>query len=302
MNARVTLTAIVALLLLATSCGAPAPTARPAPTAAPPLPAAGNATGDAAARVNGQAIPMAVYQAQLQAALASFAAQPGVDIESPDVQAALRQQVLEMLIDQALVDQGAARLGVVVDEAEVGAEVERVRSATQGDFAAWLQANGYTEESFRAQARSDLLGAAVRDLVTKDAAGKVEQVHLRQILVETEAQARAVRDELRQDPEAFATLAQARSIDESSRAAGGDLGFVPRGLLPLSVEEVAFALATGQVSEPVQSAFGWHILKLEARDPARDVPQEMLGAVRQEMFMRWLDGERGKATIERLVK
>jgi len=169
MRASVAGAAVLALLLVALGCtGGPAPAAT---TAAP---------GAVAAVVNGRAIPMALYQAQLQAALASFAPEPGLDPSSSEVQAALRDQVLEMLIDQALAEQAAERMGIRVDEAQVSAEVERIRSQAGSDLAAWLEANGYTEDTLRDQVRSELLGAAVRDQVTKDVPGGAGDVRLRQ--------------------------------------------------------------------------------------------------------------------------
>lgn len=297
MKATVTLIATLTLLLLVAGCAGGEPSRAPEQ----PLPAATDGPGEVAAMVNGRAIAYDLFEAQLQAAVASFA-QPGLDANAADVQAALRAQVLELLIDQSLVDQAAERMGIVVDDAQVAAEVEHIRGQAAGSFSDWLQANGYTEETFRAQVRSDLLGAAVRDRVTQGVAARAEQVHLRQILVAEEAQARALADQLRESPSGFEALAREHSLDESSRDSGGDLGYLPRGILPPSVEEVAFALEPGEVSEPVPSHLGWHILRLEARDPARDIPPEMLGALRHQAFLQWLDEERAGAAIERFIE
>lgn len=281
----------------------PLPTSPPVATQTPGA-VAKTPTAAVAAMVNGQPIPMATYQAQLATAIASFSQQPGFDPKSAEGQAALaalRAQVLDWLIDQALIDQAAAREGIRVTDAQVEAEVERVRGSNPSGFAAWLEQNGFTEESFRAQTRSDLLGAAMRDRVTRDVPTRAEQVHVRHILVDTEAQARSLLDRLRKGGTTFEALARQHSKDEASRAQGGDLGFVARGILAESVEQVAFAMVPGQISDPVQSPFGWHLVQVVARAPARDIPPEMLATLRQEAFMRWLEGEREKARIERYV-
>ena len=73
---------------------------------------------------------------------------------------------------------------------------------------------------------------------------------------------------LRQEIEAgadFADLAAVVSDDEGSAAQGGDLGFFARGQMVAPFEEVAFALAPGQLSEPVQTRYGWHLIKVEER-------------------------------------
>ena len=174
MRATVRAAGLLAFLLVALGCkGGPA-AALPATTTGPAAP------GDVAAVVNGQAIPMALYQAQLKSALASFPPQPGLDPQSPEVQAALRMQVLDMLIDQALTEQAAARMGIRVDEAQVAAEVERIRGQAAGDLAGWLEANGYTEETLAAQVRSELVGAAVRDRVTSGVPAGPDEVSQRQ--------------------------------------------------------------------------------------------------------------------------
>ncbi len=300
MRATAVLAGILALLLLAGCAGFGAAAVTPG-AAGQAQPAGAGDVGEAAATVNGQAIPVALYRAQLEVAVTGFA-QPGLSPQSPDVLAALREQVLQMLIDQVLVDQAAARMGIAVDDAEVDAEVQRVRGEAGGDFAGWLQANGYSEETFRAQVRSDLLGAAVRERVTAGVAATAEQVRLRQVLVEREDEARALADQIRQGQATLEELARARSLDQASRESGGDLGYLPRGILPPAVEQMAFALAPGETSDPVQSPLGWHILQLEARDVAREIPPDMLNTLRQQAFMRWLEGERAQATIERFVE
>ena len=71
---------------------------------------------------------------------------------------------------------------------------------------------------------------------------------------------------LRQEIEAgedFAELAAVVSDDEGSAAQGGDLGFFGRGQMVAPFEEAAFALAPGQLSEPVQTRYGWHLIKVE---------------------------------------
>ncbi|MFN4235803.1 MAG: SurA N-terminal domain-containing protein [Vogesella sp.] len=78
------------------------------------------------------------------------------------------------------------------------------------------------------------------------------------------AQAEALLKEVRANPARFAELAKARSQDPGSAENGGDLGFFGRGVMTKPFESVAFAMKPGQISEVVETEFGYHILKLDA--------------------------------------
>jgi peptidyl-prolyl cis-trans isomerase C len=89
-----------------------------------------------------------------------------------------------------------------------------------------------------------------------------EEIHARHILVPTEAEAKEVKERLMKG-EDFATVAKEKSKDPS--AEGGDLGFFGRGQMLKPFEDTAFALKDGEISDPVQTQFGWHIIKVEER-------------------------------------
>ncbi len=86
-----------------------------------------------------------------------------------------------------------------------------------------------------------------------------DKVHCAHILVKTESEAKQIIDELKKGS-SFAKLAQERSLDPS-RKRGGDLGTFGRGVMVKEFERAAFSLSKGQISEPVRTQFGWHILK-----------------------------------------
>lgn len=106
-----------------------------------------------------------------------------------------------------------------------------------------------------------------------------EQVRARHILIagatpESRAQAEKILEELKGGAD-FATVARERSSDKSSAEKGGDLGFFERGRMVGPFELAAFALTQkGQLSEIVESQFGYHIIQLEERKPAGTRPFE----------------------------
>lgn len=103
------------------------------------------------------------------------------------------------------------------------------------------------------------------------------------ILVETLTQANEVAGLLNQGEE-FSKLAAKFSIDEGSKENGGDLGFFGRDVMVPEFEKAVFAMEVGEISEPVKSDFGYHIIKLSAINPGSVKPFEQ---VRDELSKRY---------------
>jgi parvulin-like peptidyl-prolyl isomerase len=139
--------------------------------------------------------------------------------------------------------------------------------------------------------RDKLLEALGEEIPTAE-----EQAHARHILVETEDEAQAIIERL-EAGEDFADLAAELSTDPGSAANGGDLGFVPRGRFVDTVDEAVFTLPIGEVSEPIQSQFGWHIVEVLEREVRDLSPQDYLQKQRLALS-EWLGDARVEADIE----
>jgi len=258
-----------------------------------------------AAMVNGQPILLADYQEETARFEAAMAGQ-GFDLESEDGKAMLaqmRRQVLDSMIERVLIEQAAAQEGVTISEQELEAAIRDTigEGGGQATFEEWLRTSGLTYEDFREELRFQLLAQAVFEWITASVPTTGEQVHARHILVGTEEEARAVLTRL-QAGEDFASLASELSQDQNTKEAGGDLGFFPRGqLISPEVEEAAFALPPGQISDVVRSQFGYHVVQVLEKAPDRPLPTELLNAMREEAFARWMQEQRDRATIERFV-
>ena len=100
----------------------------------------------------------------------------------------------------------------------------------------------------------------VYDEAVKSMGGQ-EEVRARHILVETEDEAKAIVEQLKGGAD-FATLAKEKSKDPGA-ADGGDLGYFGKEQMVPEFAEVAFKMYPGQISNPVKTQFGWHIIKLE---------------------------------------
>jgi len=141
---------------------------------------------------------------------------------------------------------------------------------------------------------------------TTKALAPEEEVNARHILVEDEAQAKAVAERLKKG-EDFAKVAAELSKDPGSGKEGGSLGWFTKDRMVPEFAEVAFKLTKGQVSDPVKSQFGWHIIKLEDK---RAKPLPDFAAVKPQID-QYLERKaqqdiivalRDKAKVERLDK
>lgn len=259
-----------------------------------------------AARVNGQPIYLATYAKQVAQIEHAYAEQ-GVDLSSVAGQQLVSQShrnILESLIDQVIIEQQAARLGIAISEEELKAKVRDSigQAQNQAQFEAWLVANNLTLEEFESTLRSQLITKRVFSHLTGDVPDVAEQIHVRQILVADRETALAIIRQLKNGAE-FGVLAREHSLDENSRIDGGDLGWLPRGLerLPIELESAAFSLEVGQVSGPILTAHGFHIIKLENREAERPLTNDLLLALKKKAFSDWLMAQRSSTMIERFT-
>jgi peptidyl-prolyl cis-trans isomerase C len=130
-----------------------------------------------------------------------------------------------------------------------------------------------------------------------------EEIHARHILVKTKDEANAVIAELNKGAD-FAELAKKKSIGPSA-SKGGDLGFFAKGEMVPAFSDAAFALKDGAITEePVQTQFGWHVIKVEGRRPKQpptfeEVSDQLRSELAREARAAYVGELRDKATIER---
>src|SRR5690606_35808888 len=111
-----------------------------------------------------------------------------------------------------------------------------------------------------------------------------EQVRASHILVATEEAAQELIDGRLQD-EDFATVAEEVSTDTGTAQNGGDLGWFPRGVMTKPFEDVAFSLGVGEMTQtPVQTEFGWHIIKVTDHADERPLTLSMINSLKANAF------------------
>jgi len=278
----------------------PAPTELTSTSTATPLPPTPTPEPAAAARVNGTIITLEDFQKEL----ARYEAAQHALGHEPATEGTLYQvEVLDALIEQLLIEQAAAAEGVSISDEALEEELQRLIEATGGEqsFIEWLEMNQYSAEGFGAVLRSQMVTQAMIERVTAAVSDTVEQVHARHIVVDSAEMGEFILAQLQEGTD-FATLAAEYSLDESTRLNSGDLGFFPRGLLlSPEVEEAAFALKVGVTSELVASSFGYHVIQILEKDPARPVTPEAQQRLRTAAFEHWLQQLWAAAMVERYI-
>lgn len=295
---RIRVAALLSLFwLVAASCrgGVPEPTAiLPSPTAVQsvetPTPFQPSPTPQSlAARVNGEAITLEQFNAEL----ARYQAAVGTQLATGD-----QQRVLDDLIDRLLLDQAAAEAGFTVDEDAVQERIDELVSRLDNEqsLVDWMAVQGYTDEIFRKDLASSMAAAWMRDRIAAGVPAKAEQVHARQILLANSAEAASALARL-QAGEDFAGLAA-----EYDPIARGDLGWFPRGyLMDQRLEEAAFQLQPGETSQAVETEAGVHLLQVIERDPAHSLAPDARLTLQIQALKGWLETRRSESDIQILL-
>lgn len=239
------------------------------------------------------------------------------------------REVLEQFITEKLLAEEVKRAGIAVSEQDIDQYIEQIKERNRisdEDLKAALNREGVVWEKYRASIRgeiekSEIINRQVRKKVNITAEDveryyqlnrkkftTEERVRLRHILLsfpngtaadkeeELVQKAREIRGRALSG-EDFAKLARAYS-EGAGAEGGGDIGWVKHGSLLKEIDEVAFQkLSVGEVSEPLRTGLGLHLIKLEEKDSGRLLPladvrakirDELYATALEERYQKWL--------------
>jgi foldase protein PrsA len=210
-------------------------------------------------------------------------------------------EALDELITRELIEQEAATKEIIVSNEDIDAEIKSIVdenfNGSEEELQSVLEYYGITMDSLRNDARLNLLieKLAEQRIDTSeekarqffennsDLFDQPEEIEARHILVETEEEAVEVTARLNEG-EDFAALAQEYSIDQSNKDEGGYLGYFGRGEMVEQFEIAAFNLGVGEISEPVATEFGYHIVEiLDRHEEEKAVYEEVSNEVFETM-------------------
>ncbi|MCX6054835.1 MAG: peptidylprolyl isomerase [Chloroflexi bacterium] len=168
---------------------------------------------------------------------------------------------------------------------------EYTKSGYEGQYATMVSdaslATNFNDLDFRNYVRNILLSGKLYDYVTKDVLPEQEMVWARHILVNTEDEAKLVLTKLNQG-EDWAALALQYSQDTSNNSTGGDLGWFSKGQMVTEFETAAFALKIGEISQPVKTSFGYHIIQALGHE-TRQLTSSELTTSKSSLYQKFVD-------------
>lgn len=193
------------------------------------------------------------------------------------------EDMVDEMINEVLLRQAAKEAGVSVTAEEVDKEVEQLKEQIGSSYDMVISQYGWTDQQVRELLEMNLLvyKISTKDITIEDDAlmaffeenksdyDEPEQVIASHILVATEEEAKEIRQQLDEGAD-FAELAKEKSLDVATAVAGGDVGWFARGRMTEEFEKTAFQLMPGQISQPVKTEFGYHIIKVTDRKAARE--------------------------------
>jgi parvulin-like peptidyl-prolyl isomerase len=228
----------------------------------------------------------------------------------------LQNQAVQYLVQQEKYRQAADELDVKIEDKEINARLEQVKKqyfgASQKDYEKNLKAQGLTEEQVRREIENQLISEKIYEKITEEVKVTDKDIEehyeknkkdykvpasreVRHILVTSKALADSLHTQLENGGN-FAALAKKNSKDPGSKANGGKLT-VRKGETVPPFDKAAFSLEKGELSEPIKTTYGWHIIealsdvKSPSTTPLKDVKeqirQQLLQERRQKAVSDW---------------
>jgi parvulin-like peptidyl-prolyl isomerase len=154
---------------------------------------------------------------------------------------------------------------------------------------------GITEQDMRSAFRSSLFQQKIINEVVGEVECTEEQVWAAHILVDDENLAEEIKSRL-EDGEEWALMVSTFSTDVSNKNSAGDLGWFGKGTMVAEFEEAVFGMEIGEISEPVETQFGWHIIQKIGHED-KPVSNEGCQQIRFEELNKWLEIQRENSDV-----
>jgi parvulin-like peptidyl-prolyl isomerase len=282
----------------------------------------GNGTSKPLATVNGMTISISEFNKRFARDVNSLLDRSSLTREDYDH---LKEEVLNILIDEKVMLLRAKELSISVSDAELAKKVEEIKEsyALDDGFDKVITTRKVDYGQWKEELRKRII---LEKLISTDVNSKVQvkeeegktyrrehrgvyapekRVHVAQIVVREREKAEAILKRLMRG-EDFGKVAREESIGPEARA-GGDLGFVSQGFMPEEIDAAIFSQQPGEIGPVIRSPFGYHIFKIiekgkKAKKGWEDIRGQVLTDLRKQKeeqeYALWLGALRSKAVIK----
>ena len=297
---------------------------------------------DVVATVNGKEISVKQYETNLALYKQSIESMYGTSIWDTEVEKGVKYKdkfkdlMLDQIIDMEIIYEQAKKDNLLPSEKEVNDSYKELKSSIDADeeYKKSLEKIGVTDEFLKEQQEQDLALQKFKDSFDKETKVSDEEIQkyydanekdfykdevkASHILISTvdesgnalsdakKKEAKAKAEEVLKKVKAgeeFATLAKEYSDDKGSGSQGGDLGFFGKGVMVQEFEEAVYALKIGEVSEIVESQFGYHIIKLtdkvDEQQPVSEVEESIKTTLLNDKYIQAIEKLRKEAKVEK---
>jgi parvulin-like peptidyl-prolyl isomerase len=209
--------------------------------------------------------------------------------------------VAAILIQEEVVRRFVGERNVIASEDEV-TEAIATRIGAQTDdpnfdliFQQEVVRSQLSEDEYRRMVEASVLSDKLRTEFEKEVPKTAESVHFRQILVSTEEAAQEIRKQVEEGGD-FVALAKEKSLDTSTKDSGGDVGWIPKGVLDASLEELIFPLNPKELTT-IPIAQGVFVIEMLEKDAAHEVEVAQKSSLASRAFQDWVEEKSKSVTI-----
>lgn len=233
---------------------------------------------------------------------------------------------VDKIISEKIVAAEAKKQKVTVKASELNDEIEKLRASYGGEeaFNQALKSNNTSLAFLKKDLKNYLTIKKLLEPVinitdeemktyfeeNKDSFAVAEQIKASHILVADEKTSNEVKQKLSEGGD-FAELAKKYSTDDSTKDSGGELGYFAKGTMVTEFDNVAFGLAVNEVSKPVKTEYGYHIIKVEAKkqateanynDSKAEIKETLLDQKIDTEYTTWLEKKKMSYDIENTLE
>jgi len=223
--------------------------------------------------------------------------------------------MLEVLVNELLVKQGAQRAGIIATDEEIDGQLREYARAesetiTDAEYREWyrqqLNVSKLSDAEFRDFIRVQILAGKLHTILAEQVPTVADQVHLHMVYLDTYEEAEAIKQRYDQG-EDFAALVEEMYPDVEFDGVPGDAGWLPYGVIDTNFRYIVAGLSIGEVSSPVLSVdpvtgdtqnAGYILFMVSEKDESRELEEEDMVALQNTVLEDWLSAEMSMQNIE----